>query len=376
VAANSVSEFDRSLSLRPFDPAAHFAYAQLLKKNGETDDAVKQFFEAASLRPNDYSFWLELARTSDQAGDNQLALSAFKRAVELAPYYVQPRWELGKHFLHVGNTAAAFTEFRRAATSNGAVFPELIDRAWEIYGPDANTVEQIVQPGTSRERTLLTRFFVRKGKVAEAMTLFRSTAVSPAEQRQIVEELMDSKYFVEAYEVWSRGRGGTLSSGEITDGGFETSSGSIEPGFGWQLTPDLQDVETSFDKRSARSGARSLLIQFNSLTKSGPAVAYQIVLVEPNTRYRLQFAVRIRALVAAPEPLTLITIADAKRGDRDLAQFVTTPESDAWQEQSLEFTTEGTTTGVILAVARRNCSSEPCMLDGQIWLDDLQLLRN
>lgn len=382
VASGSLTETSRAVDLRPFDPQAHYARATLLLNAGELEEAIKEFERAASLCPKDYLFWLELGRARDQNGDGALARAAFKQAVSLAPYYAQPRWQLGNHWLRAGQFDEAFAEFRRAAASDPSLLPAVIDLAWSSFDGDAATIEQSIQPQTSAARIMLARFFIKHGKTTEAMSLFRAAAnPTEPERRDVLGDLLDAKNFVEAYEVWAsasespragdsdHGRG----SANLTDGSFESGRISNQPGFGWQMTHDLQGVRVAFDTKAPRAGSRSLLVQFNVADGSLPAVISQLALVEKKTSYRLTFAVRTQNVLAS-EGMPVVTVSDANNGGQDLGQSESISQgTTGWQDYAVEFTTGNKTSAVRIALRRQNCAYANCLLKGQVWVDDFSL---
>lgn len=374
--AGQLDAADAAARLAPYDPEAHLIRAALLKGNNRLDEAIHEYEQAAALRPRDYVLWIELGLARDEAEDQAGAINAFQEAVALAPYYAGPRWQLGNVLLRAGRVDEAFIEMRRAAESNRAFLPQLIDLAWNIYNGDVPSVEQTVQPQTPAARLALARFAARHGKAADAARIFRTIGnVAEEDRRALLIELLAAKQFDVAYEVWSteQGRGASHSNVGFTDGGFEEQISFDEPGFGWQITRNLAQVRISIDKAQPHSGNSSLRLDWTGDSSPAAQVISQTVLVEPNARYRLRFAVRTEELVTGGLPLVAIVDAGAK-DSTPLAQSELLPPNTApWQEMSVEFSSGKETQAVLVILRRQGCSSNPCPVFGRLWLDDFSL---
>jgi tetratricopeptide (TPR) repeat protein len=367
---------EAAIHLAPSDPEAHLIRAALLKAGNRLDEAVKEYEQAAALRPRDYVLWLELGLALDEAEDQRGAINAFREAVRLAPFYAEPRWQLGNVLLRAGQLDEAFSEMRRASKSNRAFLPQLIDLAWTIYNGDIASVKQAVQPEDSAARLALARFIARHGKASDAARIFRTIEnVREEDLRAFLSELLAAREFRVAYEVWLEGQGrkeGASGSG-FDDGGFEEQIKFDDSGFGWQIARNQQGVRLSVDNVQPHEGGSSLRLDWSGNSNPGLAIISQIVLVEPNARYRVRFSFRTEELVTGGLPL--ITILDANAEDSALfAQSDPLPPNTAsWQERSVEFTTAKETQAVLVVLRRQSCSSSPCPVFGRLWLDDFSL---
>ncbi|PYS46227.1 MAG: hypothetical protein DMF68_19710 [Acidobacteria bacterium] len=351
---------EQAINLSPSDPEAHFARGVVLTDEGRNVEAVKEFERAVALSPRDYRFWIRLGSMREGIGDETGALDAYNETVRLAPFYSQPRWQLGNLLLRMGRLQEAFAELRNAAQSDQSLLPGLIDLAWGVSGGDTRVVEEFIQPQTTSWRLALARTFAKHGKAAESVSLFRAAGndASADERRALINELLAAKQFNEAYEIWSVGRN-TNSSGvvAITDGGFEGQIHFDEPGFGWQLLRGSQSVRFSLDKGGPHVGSNSLRLDWSGDSNPATPVISQLVLVEPNTRYRLRFTARTHEVVTGGRALVVVT--DASGSDaHTVAQSAPLPDgSSDWQEYSIEFTTGEATRAVRINVERQSCGN-------------------
>jgi tetratricopeptide (TPR) repeat protein len=370
---------NQAVRVGPSDPFAHYARALVLSQPGQLADATKEFEKAVALRPGDYVLWLDLGNARDQSGDQDGALVAFKEAMRLAPYYARPRWQNGQLLLRAGRRDEAFDSLRGAVASRPTLLPEVIDLAWRAYGGDVAAVQRAVQPQTNQDRLVLSRFFARQGRMAEAVQLFRAAREIPGSERlAFLRELLDAKQFKEAYEIWSGGRKQTDSaSGDgldsITDGSFENTISADDPGFGWQLALRAAAVSLSLESNQPYAGTYSLLLRFGGDAQASTRLIKQLVRVSPLTHYRLSFAARTEKLVTGGAPLVIVTDASSK-DESELAQSLPLPiGTNGWRDYSVEFTTKDTTGAVVIGVRRQNCTSDPCPVFGNIWFDAFSL---
>jgi hypothetical protein len=383
-AQNQLPAADEAVRLAPLDPDAHYLRASMLSTSGELSEAVREYERAVELRPLDYVLWLSLGSACDEAGDTQRALLAFREAARLAPFYSQPHWQLGNALLRANHSDEAFAEMRVAALSQPALLPNFLDLVWSSYGGDASATERVIRPETDAWKLALARFFVKRGKAAEALTLFRAAWETSDEDRlSLLKELLAARQFAEAYQVWKSGKqeSGNESVDKdaalIEDGSFEDGAKINQPGFGWQMISGNEMIRISLDRAEPRpeSGPSSLLIDWRGNPNAGgPPVLSQLVLVEPGSRYRLHFAFRTKELSTGGPPF--IVVSDAGGKEAELARGAPLPKnSDGWQEQSIEFASGEETRAVLIKMVRQSCGvgSSPCPIFGQTWLDDFSL---
>ncbi|HEX8493343.1 MAG TPA: tetratricopeptide repeat protein [Pyrinomonadaceae bacterium] len=376
-----LSPADEAVRLTPADPDAHFNRAVVLGKLGRTPEALAEFERAAALRPRDYYLWMLLGTSRDQTDDEAGALAALTEAVRMAPFYAKPRWQFGNVLFRAGRLEEGFAEMRRAALSDQKFLPNLIDLAWNASGKGPAATTQLLQPESKQWRMMLARFLARRGRTPEALNLYRAAgALSEEERRTFTGELLTAKGYAEAYEVWASGeasvkdqarRGGT---GQITNGSFEQQLSFDETGFGWKFLRAPNVVQISLDTTEPRSDAHSLRLDWNGNPPPNAPFVSQLVLVEPNARYRLSFSARTQEIVSGALPLFIVEERNGSDVSPRLAQSKALPKgSSNWQDYSLEFATSAETRAVLIGLLRESCSSDSCPIFGRLWLDDFSI---
>ena len=388
-----INSADRAIRLAPNDAEAHFARGEVLQSNEDYSSASAEFERAVQLRPRDYFLWLMLGVTRDENQDEEGALRALRQAVALAPSYAPPRWQLGNLLLRMGQYDEAFAEMRRAAIGNPNLWPNVIDLAWGIYDGNVDAVVKVIRPESAEARLSLALFLARHNQPAAALDQFRQTAITAnAKNETLLEELLKARAFNAAYEVWETIHGlplgtlpdgrvlplGTLPDGRVSDtriydGGFEEPITVGQPGFGWQITPSVANVTMSVDTNEHQSGSRSLRIDFRGNSSPTSPLLTQLVLVKPQTHYRLSFAAQSKAFVSAAAPL--ITLTDAS-DPKDAVLSQTPPlrsDTNGWHDFAIEFITNSQTQAMMISVARQSCASDPCPAFGTLWLDSFKI---
>jgi O-antigen ligase/tetratricopeptide (TPR) repeat protein len=362
---------DEAVKYSPGDPAGHFARAVILAymgRAGESSDAARA---ALALRPSDFAIWLRYGQSLEEAGDAARAELAFREAVRLAPHYARPAWQLGNMLLRAGSREEAFVELRRAAASDPALYPIFMQTLWYATGKEAASFARAARPETSEQTLAVVTFLVKSGAADEGLKALRESGakLTPEARRTLVSELVSAESFIEAYGIWSEGRGPAAVL--FDDGGFEAEAHADEL-FGWRFARDSQSVRFSLDSDSPREGSRSLKVEYAGASDPNAAVVSQLVPVEPGARYRLTFSARTRELVTGGPPF--IEVVSASKGGGAIATLPTlSPAMTEWQDFSTEFAAPKSVGAVRVALKRQPCASSPCPAFGSVWLDAFKL---
>jgi tetratricopeptide (TPR) repeat protein len=373
LTARHLGAAKKAVELTPKDAEAHFVSAVVLGMSNTPAQSVSELEQAVALRPADYTLWQQLGLLRDQAGDKTGAVAAFDESIRRAPFYSQPRWNRGNVLLRSGQYEAAFLDLSQAAQSNPDLIPILIDLAWGISRGDVKLTEQLAQINGDKMRTAFAKLLARRGKGQEAIAQLGAAGDVPEVVRhELIDQLLAKNAFKEAFEIW-KGALGSQSQNEsagasIYDGGFEGSLSFGETGFGWRVPRDMQATSVSLDSGEPQSGSKNLRIEFNG--NSNPNIS-QLILLEPSGRYRINFASRSQDIVTGGLPLFVVSDA----GDRKVLGHSAPLAKGAseWETYSFEFTTTPTTTAVVLSLQRENCTTSPCPIFGSISLDSFSV---
>ena len=134
----------------------------------------------------------------------------------------------------------------------------------------------------------------------------------------------------------------------------------------------MLNVTLSVDTSEHESGARSLRLDFHGSSNSAIALASQIVIVEPATRYRLNFQAKTKSFVSAGAPM--VKVVDASDDSAPvLGQSSSLSDVSSWRPFTIEFTTGANCRAVQVLVSRQTCAANPCAAFGTLWLDSFSI---
>jgi hypothetical protein len=298
--------------------------------------------------------------------------------VKLAPSYSYPSWHLGNLLLREGRYPEAFAELYRASETNNELRPQLFNLAWQINKDDFEALLASIGKG-AETRVQFSQYLSSRGRFDEGLRVWNTLSepekkLNQAAGQTMIESLIKAKRFHQAAEIWNSGTGAVIRAepGHIIDGGFEENVNLAQGGvFSWQYESALQ-AQTSVDSDVARTGGKSFRITFQVRTKLQNLNVSQLVPVQPNSQYDLEYYLKTEKLLSAATPI--IVVLDG--GDETtLASSEPAPNGDHdWQRFSLSFKTGAKTEAVRLKISPTSCAdSSVCPIFGMVWYDDFNL---
>lgn len=372
-STDQVAPINSAFGLNDSDPEAFYLRGSLLGRGKDPRVTQEDYLKAASLRPKDYVLWLEVARVLESSNDDAGAVAASRLAVELAPYYSQPRWTLGQLLIRLNRFDEGFAQLRRTTTRRPDLLGAVIDLAWRVSDGDTTFVTRAVEPDSPEAYRMLSEFLINKGKSKEVGELLHGAVKLPEQvRRRVMAQLVQDKSFVEAYDLWLAG--GSQRNPQLNDPGFENEFGLDGTAFSWARTETLKGLTIDLDRQNPASGQSSLRVEFNGESDSARPLITQLMLVQPNARYSLGFAVRSRGLIGGNLPQ--LFIVDANNG-KVLASSPSVPAdtNQQWEKLSFDFTTTSNTLAVWIQLQREQCRQSLCPIFGSLWLDDFSLTK-
>jgi tetratricopeptide (TPR) repeat protein len=370
---NDTGVADRAVRSLPNDAEVHAARGIVLQRIENYPEAGRELERAIQLRPRDYFLWMMLGVTRDLNDDQQGAVSALRESVALAPAYAKPHWLLGNLLLRMDRVDEAFKELRFAADRDPLLLPNVIDLAWGMSHNGAAQTVAAISPQTDSARISLAVFLAAHKQGTAAINQFRNVkSLSLPDADRLTHELIEIKFIGEAFEVWNRTHCAACKPGSLINGSFEDDIDVARNGFGWQISSDAPNVTLSVDASEHESGARSLRLDFHGSSNSAIALAAQIVIADPATRYRLSFQAKTKSFVSAGAPQ--VKVIDASGDSASvLGQSSSLSDVNSWRPFTIEFTTGANTRAVQVVVARQACPANPCAAFGTLWLDSFSI---
>ena len=383
IAAHSIhkeiAEF--SVGLAPADPATHYASAVLHEKTFLPDDlpkSIAEFEQAAALSPYDFRLWFELGKARDRAGDAEGAEKALRKALALAPNYSQVQWTLGNFLLRQGNEAEAFAEIRRAAESDKTFANPAITSAWQLFQGDTTRMKSYVGESVNLKAAFAS-LLAREKRFDEASDVWTSLPEAARKDdfktngEEIYQKMLEAKKYRSALRVFSDIRESDerkFALGRITNGGFEGSINTQNPGvFEWQISEGVEP-QIFVDKAQKRGGEISLVIVFNNRDGKAFRNISQAVAVEANKKYVFETFYKADLKTSATFKWEIV---DAMDNSKILASTDAIAASADWTSLKTEFVAPDGAEAVIVRLARVPCLATLCPISGKLWFDDFSL---
>jgi Tfp pilus assembly protein PilF/4-amino-4-deoxy-L-arabinose transferase-like glycosyltransferase len=178
--------FESAASADPSDPDPLFQSGVLMAGRGRHAEAASFFLAAARLEPRYSKSWFNLGLSMSRSGDPAGAVDAFRRALEADPSYWEAAMGLGDALVEEGRyaeAAEAYEKSRGLATGSGqaAVSAMSLGRAVALSGDyDASLVhfdEALAQaPGSVDARLAKARVLIVLNRTEEAANEVRLAA--------------------------------------------------------------------------------------------------------------------------------------------------------------------------------------------------------
>ena len=369
-----VEAAEAAVGLNPGNPDNHYVRGGVLEARNDPAGAAVEYQAAALARPDDCILWLSLARVSELSGDTEGALVAARRAVPLAPYYAPTHWQLGNILLRAGQMEEGFSELRLAGSSNPTLMPSIIDLAFRLSNGDPKFIEEALQPKTPEAYRLVGSYLRHLGDLSASLYIYNASAgqAPESERRANITGLIKAKRFSEAYALWGAQRQG-IAAGTMNNASFEQEEDLQQSGFGWRAADNAQGFHLSLDTGNPKQGHYSLKVDFQGDSEPASPVIWQLVLVQPHSRYQLRFAARTEGLVSGGLPRVSVSDAnsDAVLGQSDLLPAT----SSGWRDYVFDFTSGDSTNAIQISLQRQSCASPRCPIFGRLWLDEVWLTK-
>ncbi|HMT09025.1 MAG TPA: carbohydrate binding domain-containing protein [Pyrinomonadaceae bacterium] len=369
---------DIAASLAPDDPQTRYAAAVVYDRTFDTADAERSLVEfqaTVDSTPNNYIPWLSLAQAKIRSGDNEGAVQAAARALQLAPNYAAVHWLYG-NLLFRNGSEKAMPHIRIAAEKDPKYRVPAISLAMNDSQGDIAKVRSLFGNSSDISAAIAQHYGLEK-KFAESRSAWLEIAAeerrtSFVEQAKILASAaITGKQYRYASMLLEDAGQSFGKPGVVSDGGFE--SGVKARGaqvFEWQIA-DGAEPQIAISSSTKKSGANSLLLQFNTMEASGFRSVSQIVAVEPGNSYAFSAYYRSELKTAAT---IKFVITDATTGTV-LASTASIAANSDWANISANFTVPSGIDGVTIAIARADCNASICPISGRVWLDDITLTK-
>lgn len=347
------------------------------------EESVKNLREAVRLNPGRWDFWSDLGTSCDFLGDTACADDAFSRAESLNPWTPALEWALGNHYLLTDRAERAFPYFHQLLEKDPGYLDATFRLCLRAVGdPQAIYAGVVPQGKDPTARFAFLTFLASKGEYDDAMKIWgkmisgtdrspRLTAIKP-----FLDLLIEHNRIADASMVWTDlSRSGIIpSSPRQTDGNLlydpDLQMPPLNTGFAWRMS-EYPEIQLELSDSSCHRGPNCLQIYFAVGRNAEYDLLDQVVLVKPNTNYRLTASVRSDSLSSDAGPrLRVVELGcgncPARMSDPTLG---TTP----WHPVEITFETQPLTQAVKISFWRPQGNTSTGDITGTVWLDDLLL---
>lgn len=367
---------DLAVSMAPDDPQTRYAAAVIYDKTlvpADAERSMSEFQAAVNNSSNNHISWLALAQAKIRSGDIEGAEADAARALQLAPNYASVNWVYG-NLLYRNGREMAMTYIRSAAEKDERYQVPAVSLVMNEHRGDVAKVKSIFGD-SPRSLVAIAQHFVLEKRFQEAhevwlevpadvrRSMFRDQAASMASVA-----VASNRYRFASTLLEDAGQS-FGKQGSVNDGGFENgvkARGALV--FEWQIA-DGSEPQIAISSSVKKSGANSLLLQFNTMEASAFRTVSQIVTVEPGTNYTL--TANYRAELKASSTLKFV-ITDPSTG-AVLASTSAFAAMTDWTTVTANFAVSSTADGISIALVRADCNASICPINGRLWLDDITL---
>ncbi len=192
-----------------------------------------------------------------------------------------------------------------------------------------------------------------------------NSGIAEKDRLQFCQFLITRDRLREAKNIWKTWKGDDFSI--ITDGGFEFQP--LNTAFGWHI-PSNPDVIIERTTDQPYAGKVCLHLHFKGTTNIDLSNIYQIVPVEPETRYELRFTRKSRDLTT--DRGVFVEISGYKCEGLSISSQPVLGASP-WTEEEMEFITPAGCEAVLLRVCRKESLKFDNKISGDYWLDAVEL---
>ena len=375
--AKAIAGFAHSLS--PRDPITNWFKASVEKDEFTPEgftNSVTDLEQTVRYAPEDYRYWLELGRAYEQTENYEKAEKAFQRAVKIAPEYSNVHWHLGNYYLRRGQETESFAAFRKSAENSVVYREQVFSVVWDYFEKDKSKLEKLA--GEKQDiRAGLAKFYAVKEMPEDSLRIWNSMTEEEKTRNQEIARLIAQAFYEKRFYrssiefVRQLGIETQVQAETVQNGGFELpiATDAKEAYFGWQISRK-EKIEINTDPVRKKEGNKSLRVSFNGFTGIEIKNILQIVAVESNKKYRLNFWLKTENLKSGGTPTLEIVNANDEKIITTSAAFPSGTQD--WSPVSIDFTVPPTAEAVAIRFDRAYCG-DACPIIGTFWVDDFKL---
>ncbi|MBZ5647577.1 MAG: carbohydrate binding domain-containing protein [Acidobacteriia bacterium] len=363
--------------LDPLNAAYHHILGRISFYDRQDFPAALEHYRTAT-RLNRYSarYWLDLANTQQIMAQPEDSRKSLENALASDPTNPQIASEAANYYLVLGDTPRALNLLGMTVRYSPEDARSAIELSWRAT-QDANVVTDQVLPHTPEAYLMFLQLLMERRQTDATAQVWQALmelkqSVSPEATFPYIQYLLDEGEVGRARAAWDQLmrrdealRGYIAAGNLVSNGGFEEDI--LNGGFSWRYQSDPH-VALAIDQREAYQGRRSLAIAFDGEAVQDAGI-YQLIVVEPNSEYRVGARVKTEGMEGAGGPQLAVIDRYSRKQFYLSAEFTGTT---AWREVGGEFRTEADTKLLMLRIVRVPGTTR---VRGRMWLDEVSVVR-
>ncbi len=347
--------------------------------NGGTRQATRYLERAVRTDPRSAALWMDLADVYETSGDPAKAQRAFKQAETDDPMSAEVAWRYGSFFLYEGDLPQGYAEIKRSLLVDSSLAPSAIAECWQA-NPNIGALLGQALPAELPDYLTAMDFFLSRNLLDPALAVWnRELALGMVARMPqaipLVNALISQNRLAEAQRTWHQAlrasrwpRDPREETSLIFNGGFERKI--VGGGFDWREIP-ADGVTYARDSGVSHSGSHSLRIDFGGQANLDFANVFQLVPVEPGTRYH--FSAWLRTKGISTDQGIRFQIFDPQHPPEVQVLTPNMVGSNPWTLVQADLTTGKDTHLLEIALRRIFTWKFDNKIRGTAWVDDVAL---
>jgi hypothetical protein len=358
----------------------HYLTGRFYYYSSERRDVIRalgHYKESLRLSPLQGGCWLDLAKAYQTAGRMKEAGYSIERAVSLMPQNPAVMWEAGVFYLVNGEKERAIQSFKTFLLIRPERQWDVYDLVWQIP-IDSQYVLKNLLPGSYDYYKKYLLYLISTDRINEAKDLWKTMKVFNIEDEVVLkytDYLISRRHYKDARNLWldfaarrfhyEKKEGSSL----LWNGGFEYDV--LNGGFDWRVR-ETEGVDLFLDRDIHISGNRSLGVTFDGMHNPDIAIASQVVIVTPGSKYLLRGRIKTESLTTT-NGLFLSVEGHGCKGFYKKSEVLT--GTNFWREVSLEFKVPPECSAVTVKIRRERSHKLDNKISGNAWIDALSLIQ-
>ena len=344
---------------------------------------IELYKTAVRLSPENAQYWADLGSAYEGAGRTGEALGAFERAAQLFPRSPDINWKLANFYIRAGRVPEGLRTLQKVLLGDAGASPQVFALATSATRDSEAVLNNLLPPRPGVFFDYID-FQDRAGRIKGAQQTWTrllqlNLAFDLRRALPYLDSLIQQRETAALAQAWSalaarfpdRIHPSELAGDRITNGSFEFEI--LNGGLDWRVAP-VEGVIVSVDSLNRFDGVRSLRIEFDGSRNIVYGETLQYALVEPDSRYELSAHMRVEGITTDSGPrMEVFDPYDTNKLYLYTSGLVGDSE---WSLQRIDFKTGPDTRLIVVRVARPASKKLDNRIKGEIWLDQVSLVRH